>query len=106
MIESLVIVIFMLAIVFFILALYDERYYHKIMCSSVSMLLWIILWAAFLDIEVIGRTNHYLDYGLSYMAMGFVIINIVQVIYGLMSAYLNYKKETELEHLPPHLRRH
>ena len=104
MLESLVIVILLVAFIFFILALYDERTYYKIVCSGISTLMWIILMPGFIGIEIAGQSDTYTYSALSMLAFGFIMINVIHMIYGFIMAFAEFKTATNENEGPPHLR--
>lgn len=87
MLESIFVTIIAIGFISFILAVYEE----SVMFTSVSMLMWIIIMAGFLAIEVPNDT-YYREWSMFAVALGFIFINIS----WLIKLYLDYKRDMKL----------
>jgi len=92
MLESVFIMIMAMGFVAFILAVYEE----SLIFTGVSTLMWIIVMAGFLAIEV-PRDTYYQEWGLFAVALGFILINIVWSI----KLFMDYKRQSyQNQYLP------
>jgi len=87
MLESVFIIVIAMGFVSFILAVYEE----SVVFTGVSMLMWIIILAGFLAIEVPNDT-YYREWAMFGVALGFIFINIA----WLIKLYLDYRREMSM----------
>jgi len=87
MLESIFIIIVAMGFIAFILAVYEE----SIIFTAVSMLMWIIVMAGFLAIEVPSDT-YYQEWSMFGVSLGFIFIDIAWMI----KLYLDYKRDMRL----------
>jgi len=92
MLESVFIMIMAMGFVAFILAVYEE----SIIFSGVSILMWLIILAGFLAIEVPSDT-YYQEWALFGVSLGFILINIVWSI----KLYMDFKRQSANEKYIP-----
>jgi len=87
MLESVFITIFAIGFISFVLAVYEE----SVVFTGVSMLMWIIILAGFLAIEVPNDT-YYREWAMFAVALGFIFICIA----WLIKLYLDYRREMSM----------
>ena len=76
----------------FILAVYEE----SLIFTGVSTLMWVIVMAGFLAIEV-PRDTYYQEWALFGVSLGFILINIVWSI----KLYMDFKRQSfENKYIP------
>ena len=88
MLENIFILLCMAGLVMTIFAYYES----KVFISALSVIVWIIIFANSLYIEVPGDTA-YQEYGLNAFCLAFIFIGILMTI----SNYVNYMDENEYE---------
>ena len=75
MLESIFIVIVMMAFILFVLAVFDEN----VIFAATSFLLWMIIFAQSFYIEVPCDT-YYTEYGLNAISLAFIFINLIWML--------------------------
>ena len=92
MLVSIFIGMFIVAVLFFILAYFEE----SVLLSAVSLLFWIVLFASSIGLSVpyvssgVEYTMTLQEYGVNAVLLGMIFITIVMMI----SQILDYKKYT------------
>jgi len=84
MLESIFIIVVAMGFISFILAVYEE----SVVFTAVSMLMWIIVMAGFLAIEVPTDT-YYTEWAMFATALGFIFIDLAWMI----KLYLDYSRD-------------
>ena len=76
LLESVIIIMMAMGFVLFILGIMEE----SIVFAATSMLMWIVVLAGYLYIEVPTETDTYSEYALFAVAFAFIIINVIWII--------------------------
>lgn len=87
MLESIFITIMAMGFILFVLAIYEE----SIVFSATSLLMWIMVLAGVVYIEVAGGSSHS-EIGMVGVALGFIFINVIWIIIQFM----NFQKKRGL----------
>lgn len=75
MLESIFVILLAVAVITFFLAIFEE----KIIWSGTSLLLWLIIFAEAVNIEVPGDTT-YTEYGLNAVCYAFIFLNVLYMV--------------------------
>lgn len=79
MIDNVFIAILFIAFILMILAVEKK----SVIYSSLSFLMWIIIFASSLYIQVPG-IDEYSDFTINIVCIGFIIVNVVWIVYLVM----------------------